>query len=445
MNYKQLIGSTVIDQGLKYIDKDPLNNIPKLLAFMRKFAAFDHHKKALKSFERSFKDPTSNWFQLTKKVLDNYDFEIIKKFISNFILNSVILGKKVNEDLSKTHDCNIPWAILMDPTAACNLKCEGCWAGDYHKSTLGYDTMNRIITEGKELGIYMYIFSGGEPMLKNNEIIDLAKKHNDCAFLSFTNGTLINKELASKLREVGNIALAISIDGFEAISDKRRGLGTYGQIRKAMEILKSYSVPFGFSTTYHAYNTDIVASEDYINEMIDSGCLFGWYFTYMPIGKNETSNMLASPKQRATMYKQINRFRKEKPIFLIDFWNDGEFSGGCIAGGRNYIHINANGDVEPCAFIHYANVNIKDTTLLEALKSPLFKEYKDKQPFDENPLRPCPLLDKPEMLEEMVYNSNAYSTHLFEEESVEHLTSKCKNTANEWAKMADKLWNKKHN
>lgn len=127
----------------------------------------------------------------------------------------------------------------------------------------------------------------------------------------------------------------------------------------------------------------------------------------------------------------------------MDFWNDGEYTQGCIAGGRCYLHINANGDVEPCAFIHYSNVNIKDVSLLEALDNPLFIEYQSNQPFNNNHLRPCPLLDNPEMLKKMVNNTCAQSTQLLDHESVEDLTDKCMNVSKRWEKTASRLWQEK--
>ena len=131
-----------------------------------------------------------------------------------------------------------------------------------------------------------------------------------------------------------------------------------------------------------------------------------------------------------------------KPIFAMDFQNDGEFVGGCIAGGRNYCHINANGDVEPCVFIHYSGANIKEVSLLDALKQPLFMAYRDNQPFNNNHLRPCPMLENPEILKRMVKETGAKSTDLQSPESVEHLCDKCHEYACEWAKTADDLWSK---
>lgn len=115
------------------------------------------------------------------------------------------------------YGCNIPWAILMDPTAACNLKCTGFWAAEYDKcASLNIEVLDRIIQEGKNLGVYMYIFSGGEPLVRKSDLIKLAEKHKDCAFLSFTNATLVDEDFAKELQRVGNFGLAISVEGFAA-------------------------------------------------------------------------------------------------------------------------------------------------------------------------------------------------------------------------------------
>ena len=134
----------------------------------------------------------------------------------------------------------------------------------------------------------------------------------------------------------------------------------------------------------------------------------------------------------------------KKAIFGMDFQNDGEFVGGCIAGGRRYLHINAKGDVEPCVFIHYSNVNIHNSTLLEALKSPLFQAYHDNQPFNNNHLRPCPMLENPTRLRELVKETGAVNTDYEAPESVDHLCDKCESYAANWKPTADRLWESSH-
>ena len=145
-------------------------------------------------------------------------------------------------------------------------------------------------------------------------------------------------------------------------------------------------------------------------------------------------------KLHRLMYETVHKFRETKPLFILDFWNDGQYSEGCLAGGRVYLHINAGGDYEPCAFIHYADTNIRPHTLLEALRAPLFTAYKEGQPWNQNHLRPCPLLDNPQALVDAVERSGAHSTDLQDPEDVRELAAKCEGPATAWAPVADTIW-----
>jgi MoaA/NifB/PqqE/SkfB family radical SAM enzyme len=438
---KQLVSSIILKEGIKYIEKDPVENFPKLLNWAEKLIVKEDHKKTLRLFREISQDPDGNWSIFIRRILEEINPNVRKKFLTNYFVNAGMVGQPIIEAMKEKHDCNVPWAILMDPTAACNLKCTGCWAAEYNKAdSLSYDVLNRIIQEGKELGIYMYIYSGGEPLVRKDDLIKLAEENDDCMFLSFTNATLVDEQFAKELARVGNLVLAISVEGFEEETDMRRGKGTFQKVMQAMDYLKAEGVGFGFSTCYHSKNYEVVGSEEYLDLMVEKGCMFGWYFTYMPLGKDAVLDLMVTPEQREYMYHRIREMRDKKPIFIMDFWNDGEYVHGCIAGGRNYFHINANGDVEPCAFIHYSNVNIKDVSLLEALKSPLFMQYRANQPFNENHLRPCPLLDNPDKLKEMVHKANAHSTQPEDEENVDDLTDKCQEPARKWAITADRLW-----
>ena len=169
------------------------------------------------------------------------------------------------------------------------------------------------------------------------------------------------------------------------------------------------------------------------------------HFNTMPVGIDAVKTLLPTPEQRAYIYRRLREVRAAKggkPIFTIDFQNDGEFMGGCIAGGRNYLHINANGDVEPCVFIHYSQSNIKKDTLLNSLQQPLFLAYRDNQPFNNNHLLPCPMLENPEKLVQMVKETKAVSTDLQAPEEVVDLCEKCKEYAENWRPVANKLWAK---
>ena len=182
-----------------------------------------------------------------------------------------------------------------------------------------------------------------------------------------------------------------------------------------------------------------IGSEAYFDQMIDWGARFCWFFTYMPVGKEAVPELMVSAEQRAFMYRQIRRFRDYKPLFTLDFWNDGEYVQGCLAGGRIYLRINAGGDYEPCAFIHYSDANIRTHTLVEALQAPLFTAYREGQPWNKNHLRPCPLLDNPQALVDAVERSGAHSTDLRAPEDVRELAAKCVPAAEDWAVVAGEL------
>jgi MoaA/NifB/PqqE/SkfB family radical SAM enzyme len=281
--------------------------------------------------------------------------------------------------------------------------------------------------------------------VRKKDIIRLCEKHGDCQFLAFTNGTLIDEAFADEMLRVKNFVPAISIEGYEEATDSRRGKGTYQAVIRVMELLKRKKLIFGASLTYTRNNAEEIGSEEYMDFLIDQGVKFAWYFTYMPVGSDAVPDLMATAGQREFMYRQIRKFRETKSIFTMDFWNDGEYVDGCIAGGRRYLHINANGDIEPCAFIHYSDSNIHEKTLLEALQSPLFMQYRQNQPFNENPLRPCPLLDNPGRLTDIVEKSGATSTDLVKPEDAHSLSGKCVNAAEKWAVTAERLWGESHN
>lgn len=273
----------------------------------------------------------------------------------------------------------------MDPTSACNLHCTGCWAAEYgNKLNLSYEELDDIINQANELGTYMFLYTGGEPMVRKNDLLRLCEAHPDCVFSAFTNGTLIDEKFADEMLRVKNFYPAISIEGFEEATDFRRGKGTYQATMRAMKILKEKKLPFGVSGCYTSKNIDSISSDEFFDHLVECGAKFAWFFHYMPVGNDSAVELLPSPDQREKMYNRICEYRSTKPIFTIDFQNDAKFVNGCIAGGRNYLHINANGDIEPCAFIHYSDSNIREKTLLEAYQSPLFMAYHDGQPFNDN-------------------------------------------------------------
>ena len=437
---KGTLQALAVKQALHYIEHEPIKNLPRLLHWVDTFDKEDRFLSQRTIFHHILDHPEGNWYQLILRFFQ-LDKGVRKAFLENFIIHATLTGSPRQEEVRRREGCNVPWAILLDPTSACNLHCTGCWAAEYGpKMRLDLGTMDSIIRQGKALGTHMYIYTGGEPLVCKGELMTLCRRHPDCEFLAFTNGTLIDEAFCQEMLQVKNFVPAISLEGFSAANDSRRGQGVFDKVQQAMKLLRSHHLPFGVSTCYTRENCQDISSDLFFDMLIQAGALFAWFFHYMPVGTGAVPGLLPTPAQRKMVYERIRHFRQTKPIFTMDFQNDAEFVGGCIAGGRKYLHINAAGDVEPCVFIHYSNVNIHTHTLLEALKSPLFLAYHHGQPFNDNMLRPCPMLENPACLREMVTRSGAKSTDLQSTETVDQLCGKCQTYAQEWAGTAEQLW-----
>lgn len=432
-----------LEHAFKYLYKDPDKNLLKIMDWADKFAGgqFPAQRKMIRE---ALINPEHPYYNFIRHIVNDVDPNVMKTVAVNFFINTSLIGWPKQEECRKKYGCNIPWAILLDPTSACNLHCTGCWAAEYgNKLNLSYDEIDDIIRQGKELGVYMYIYTGGEPLVRKKDLIRLCEKHNDCIFLSFTNGTLIDEAFADEMLRVGNFIPAISLEGFESATDLRRGDGVYKKATEAMKLLKKKKLVYGISACYTSANFESITSEEFFDSLIGMGAYFIWYFHYMPVGNDAMPELMPTPEQRTETYRRIRHYRATKPLFAMDFQNDAEYVGGCIAGGRRYFHINANGDIDPCVFVHYSDSNIHEKTILEALQSPMMMAYHNGQPFNENMFRPCPMLENPEKLRKMVAGTEAHSTDLQSPESVDHLCAKCDRYAENWKPVAEKLWDER--
>ncbi|MFQ5807066.1 MAG: radical SAM/SPASM domain-containing protein [Phycisphaerae bacterium] len=303
-----------------------------------------------------------------------------------------------------------PATVVIEPTDRCNLNCPGCYA----KSTtdgcdLPYERLVEIVQEVIDMGVTLVTLSGGEPFLRekvDRSITRLAERFNNRGFLVYTNGTLLDDELAARLGAAGNIFPAISVEGFEHQTDARRGHGIYAQNRRARKLLGDHGVMTGFSATVTRENCEAICTDGFIDLRIEEGDMFGWFFLLQPIGRSPRPDLMVTAEQRATLRETVYRWRQEdRPIFLGDFWNDGPLVGGCMAGGKYYFHIYANGDISPCVFSPVACGNIFDiingrseyASLTEFVqRHPVFLAFRDEQGRIIDRARPCLLIDHPE-------------------------------------------------
>ncbi|MBC7294629.1 MAG: radical SAM protein, partial [Thermoleophilia bacterium] len=220
---------------------------------------------------------------------------------------------------------------------------------------------------------------GGEPFVWR-PLLDVIERHPQSVFMVFTNGTMINDRVADRIVELGNICPTISIEGGKESTDARRGAGTYDRVMAAMDRLRERKAIFAFSATVTSQNIDEVISDEFADLMVEKGALYGWYFAYMPVGRDPDLSLMPTPQQRDQLRRGIIHIRNTRPLLVADFWGDGTLTGGCISAGRRYIHINNKGDVEPCIFAHFAVDNIKDKPLLDCLCSDFFRDLRRMQP-----------------------------------------------------------------
>ena len=437
----------ILDSVIKHSNSDRTKAIKQLVDLVKK-TMYDIWGSATYEMFGFSSKPDSKWMKYIDNLLNDVHPNIIKAKALNTAYEAGYRGFRIAQDMKKKHDINIPWIILVDPTSACNLKCTGCWSAEYgHLIQLSYEELDRIITEGEELGIYAWLMTGGEPLIRKADILKLAEAHPYSSFHIFTNGTLIDDAFCEEVVRLGNIAPSISLEGFEEVNDLRRGKGVFQKVMHAMDTMKKHKLLFGTSICYTSSNYKTVTSDEFLDMIISKGVKYTWYFHYMPVGNDASTDLLLTPEQREYMYHRVREIRAGeggKPIIVVDFQNDGEYVSGCVAGGKYYCHINPNGDVEPCVFIHYSSANIHDMSLLDCLKQPLFKAYKANQPFNPNHLKPCPMLENPEKLIQMVHETGAKSTDLQSPETVENLCGKCEHYAADWNDTADKLWNAGH-
>ena len=438
----------IVDVALSRAEQDREKTMNQLVDAAKQFYGSGFSDETYENAKKVLTDPNSKWTKLINCVLDQTDPHVARTTALNLGYEAFFRGTKMIRENRVKYQCNIPWLILFDPTSACNMHCVGCWAGEYgHKNNLSFEDMDKIITQGKELGVYLYMLTGGEPLVRKKDILKLAEKHNDVQFAIYTNSTLIDEPFCQEVQRLGNIAFMLSIEGTPETNDARRGEGHYAAVMHAMDLLKKYGILFGTSICYTSANYKAVTSDEFMDMLISHGVRFNWYFHYMPIGDGANVNLMLNAEQREYMIHRVREIRGYtggKPIFCIDFQNDGEYIDGCIAGGRQYAHINPAGDVEPCVFIHYSNANIHDKSLLECLQQPLFKEYHKGQPFNHNHLRPCPMLENPELLGEMVKRSGAHSTDMQQPESTSDVFRRCKPYADQWTPSADRIWAEEH-
>lgn len=271
----------------------------------------------------------------------------------------------------------VPPILIFSITNACNLDCRGCYQKQFHPSTeqeLSADKLKEITQEAHKLGIYFFVIAGGEPLIRP-EMLQITQEYRDIIFLVFTNGTLIDETMVKQFKKQKNVVPLISLEGDAEDTNERRSDGIYERVLKIMGQLRKNGTFFGTSITLTRLNFKKVTAPDFIKDLADVGCKFFLFLDYTPTQEG-TEEWALLDDQREQVSNLMKSFRRQfSALFIGVPWDEMDV-GGCLSAGRGFVHINAEGDVEPCPFAPISDKSLKDVSLKEALQSEFLKQIR---------------------------------------------------------------------
>jgi MoaA/NifB/PqqE/SkfB family radical SAM enzyme len=322
---------------------------------------------------------------------------------SVFFLRTLRWQRKAAKTREKweSQGIHVPPILVISVTSKCNLHCEGCYHQALRSQTepeMSDERIWKLVEEAKELGISFIVLAGGEPLMRAN-ILDLSKKTPEIMFMMFTNGLLINDEVLKKIAENKNVVPLLSLEGYQIDTDGRRGSGVYNVLLKAITKLKEKQVFWGTSLTLTRTNFEEVTDEKFIKQFVDSGCKFFMLTAYTPVTA-DTEDWVLTEEQKTQVVNIRNAFRKKySAIFIALPWDEDEI-GGCLSAGRGFVHISAEGNVEPCPFISYSDTNLKNMPLKDALQSKLLRTIRENR-GELKEIQGCALWEKREWVQSL--------------------------------------------
>ena len=311
-------------------------------------------------------------------------------------------GKRLDSEKRGEH---IPAFLIASITSSCNLHCAGCYARAVHSCAdtvpveqLSAEEWDHIFEEAEEMGISFILLAGGEPMIRR-DVIEKAGNRQKIMFLIFTNGTLLDDTYIRMLKKSRNLIPIFSIEGKEKQTDARRGEGVYGKVFSAMEKLQKEKLLLGSSVTVTTDNLEEVTSDEFLEKLEQRDCKALIYVEFVPMSQ-ELKSFAPGDKEREYLEQRLTEIRdKYQDMIFLSFPGDEKAIGGCIAAGRGFFHINSHGDAEPCPFSPYSDVNVKDTSLKDALQSELFAKLRDSGTLTEDHTGGCVLYENRDKVE----------------------------------------------
>ncbi|MST93745.1 MAG: radical SAM protein [Pedosphaera sp.] len=345
--------------------------------------------------------------QLIFRTLRSANKRCIAKFCWNFGVKGMLSVEKFKRRIQRGEF--FPPFLYVSILNSCNLRCQGCWVDVEEKDAIDLDTLNRTITDAKRHGNAFFGILGGEPFM-HPQLLDLLAAHPDCYFQVFTNGQLITEKIARRLREIGNVTPLISIEGREITSDTRRGKKeVFTRTLRGLDNCLREGLLTGVATSVCQSNIDELLTESWLQELIDRGVHYVWYHTYRPVGPKPNFDLALRPDQLVRVRKFIVEMRAKMPIAMIDAYYDGEGKALCPMSTGVSHHIGPKGDIEPCPIIQFATENIRDPRGIYATMrdSTFLKDFRE---LSAHHTRGCVVLERPDLVKELVVKHGARDT-----------------------------------
>lgn len=357
---------------------------------------FDIQAYMTKGVERVVADTLRATFRNPKESIYMAKFAVSSKKAS-------LLRKELEEKGE-----HIPPFLIASITSSCNLHCAGCYSRCNQATTdeapvkqLTRKEWAGIFDEAQEIGVSFILLAGGEPLLRK-DVIEEAGKRPDILFPIFTNGTFLVEPYLELFDQNRNLVPILSIEGGREVTDDRRGEGVYEKLMKGMRDLSDRNLIFGISVTVTTENIKEVSSDAFIRSISELGCKAVIFVEFVPVTE-EASHLAPGEEEREFLTGEIARLRKQyEEMVFVSFPGDEKSSGGCIAAGRGFFHINSHGGAEPCPFSPYSDTNVRELSLREAMNSRLFRELRDGSLLSDDHQGGCVLYEKREQVEALL-------------------------------------------
>lgn len=327
-------------------------------------------------------------------------------FLAKFAVSCAAAAHRREDNEKK--GLHVPSYLIASITSSCNLHCEGCYSRANNATIdcepsmqLSADEWQRIFREAEDLGVSFILLAGGEPMLRW-DVIESAGSMKSIMFPIFTNGTYMTVRHLELLDKCRNLVAVISIEGRREETDARRGKGVYDSVMEKMEMLREKGIIYGVSVTVTKENLKYVYSDGFLDELRSRGCKAVFYIEFVPVS-DEGAHLAPDDADREYMAARIEELRSNKQdMIYISFPGDEKSSGGCLAAGRGFFHINSHGGAEPCPFSPYSDINVIDTSLKEALSSELFTALRSSGILADDHIGGCVLNEKRDQIERLL-------------------------------------------